>query len=512
MNFAEKLDFLMTLTKTSNSTLAQWSNIDPSYVSRLRRGDRTPASFESYTIAMAMYFAKNCSQDFQWNAIVEMMGGRDSSKSITDKEARKELIHAWLSDEKPVKGSMVRGFLDNMTFSQNTGFTGSAPKHSEAASTVLENASVATGKQGMRNSAIIFLEKVISSGRKHTLLLFSDQDTSWISEDPGFMRQWAEALTRVLMAGNRIKIIHTVSRNTDEMMTAIRSWVPLYMTGAIEPYYYPKLRDGLFKRTLYVAPGTIAVSSATMGSDLSDTTQFIVTDADSVASFEREFMRYLNICKPLMKIYRKSDTLTFKDDLLDFEDTDSSVRVEGPPALYTLPMGTIETLISSNKAFPKNDIMDFMKRRTARFEKHIEENEHLHQIVLPDIDMVRERKAEIVLSDYFCNDPQFYTADLLTAHIKNIIRYMRAFPNYHIRIIDQSENLGYILYAKEEKGVLVTKTSYPSVTFIMKESNLTAAFWDYLDRKSYPDWMTEESKSETIRALEDYIERLNEIK
>jgi len=282
------------------------------------------------------------------------------------------------------------------------------------------------------------------------------------------------------------------------------------MTGAIEPFYYPKIRDGLFKRTLYVAPGTAAVSSAAMGSELSDTTLFIVTDPVSVAGFEREFTRYLSMCKPLMKIYRKSDTIEFTSALLDFEGSGSNVRVEGPPSIYTLPLDTVEKVISRMGTLPKDDIMDFMRSRTERFERNIIANEYLHQIILPDIDAARNGTAEIALSDYFCASPIYYTVAELTGHIRNIIRYLKDFRNYHVRIIENSENKGYILYAKEERGVLVSKTSPPSVTFIMKESNLTAAFWDYLDRKAYPGWTTEASRAETIALLEKYVKSLNQ--
>ena len=41
MQFYEKLDFLMNITKTSNSALGQKVNLDASYVSRLRKGQRS---------------------------------------------------------------------------------------------------------------------------------------------------------------------------------------------------------------------------------------------------------------------------------------------------------------------------------------------------------------------------------------------------------------------------------------------------------------------------------------
>lgn len=40
MQFYEKLDFLMNITRTSNSALGQKVKLDASYISRLRKGQR----------------------------------------------------------------------------------------------------------------------------------------------------------------------------------------------------------------------------------------------------------------------------------------------------------------------------------------------------------------------------------------------------------------------------------------------------------------------------------------
>ena len=75
-----------------------------------------------------------------------------------------------------------------------------------------------------------------------------------MTADADYAQLWARLMVRVLTRGNRIKIIHTISRDLGEMLSAISQWMPLYMIGAIEPYFYPKKRDGIFKRTLFIAP------------------------------------------------------------------------------------------------------------------------------------------------------------------------------------------------------------------------------------------------------------------
>src|SRR6056297_197654 len=63
MNFNEKLDFLMNITKTKNSDLAMYTSLDSSYVSRLRRGKRNLSKNENFVMPMAEYFVKNIKED-----------------------------------------------------------------------------------------------------------------------------------------------------------------------------------------------------------------------------------------------------------------------------------------------------------------------------------------------------------------------------------------------------------------------------------------------------------------
>jgi hypothetical protein len=85
------------------------------------------------------------------------------------------------------------------------------------------------------------------------MFLYSDEDMGWLTET-GFRAKWMALLPQALRRGHRITIIHTVNRGFDEMLSAIEKWLPIYMTGAVEPYYCPRPRDGILLRTLFIAP------------------------------------------------------------------------------------------------------------------------------------------------------------------------------------------------------------------------------------------------------------------
>jgi hypothetical protein len=86
MTFSEKLDFLMNITKTTNSALALYTSLDASHISRLRRGARKPAKNENYLKTMATYFAKRCSEDYQRMAL------SDALKAVSNKNAPQTLL------------------------------------------------------------------------------------------------------------------------------------------------------------------------------------------------------------------------------------------------------------------------------------------------------------------------------------------------------------------------------------------------------------------------------------
>ena len=87
------------------------------------------------------------------------------------------------------------------------------------------------------------------------------------------------------------------------MLSAINQWMPLYMSGAIEPYFYPKKRDGIFKRTLFVAPETAAVISNSVVDQVYSAANILYRDRDAVTSFAEEFQQYLRLCRPLMRVF-----------------------------------------------------------------------------------------------------------------------------------------------------------------------------------------------------------------
>lgn len=236
MLFHEKLSFLMSITKTTNSSLAKSICLDPSFISRLKNGKRTPSKNENYIKDMSYYLAKQCKTDSQKNILYKSLELPSSSYKYTLDDISTHIYNWFLDDSGENKG--VEEFIENISsfkFTQNK--HPNFIKGSLISKSDLTNGEVFYGIRGKRQAVISFLTEILNDTDIDTLLLYSDESMDWLIGDVNFTKQWGSLLSKVIAKGNKIIIIHTVNRNLNEMLAAIKGWLPIYMTGQIEPYY-----------------------------------------------------------------------------------------------------------------------------------------------------------------------------------------------------------------------------------------------------------------------------------
>ena len=162
------------------------------------------------------------------------------------------------------------------------------------------------------------------------LLLQSDEDTAWLYEDPAFARAWTQLMARLAAAGCTFTVVHTVSRGGNEMWEGVRGWLPLYLTGAVRPYFYPRLRDGVRMRSLFVARGRCALVGNSVAGMEDGALSVLLRDAEAVLALEREYEAYLRLCRPLMQVERLGQDADPRAVAAEFCGSDGVVaEVEG---------------------------------------------------------------------------------------------------------------------------------------------------------------------------------------
>ena len=504
MMFSEKLNFLMNLTGTSNSTLAHVVMLDASYISRLRAGKRLFPKNEACVRGMAVYFSRHCSKEYQQKAIADVL---KLTVFPCDEEKLAPVIAQWLLGEEAGDAQRVDRFLTGLIKMTEKTVVTQLPQ-SKHYSFPREDISLYYGVEGKRQAVLHFLSEIVSASKPQTLLLFSDEETSWMTADPAFAQQWAALMFQTLAKGNRIRIIHTISRNLDEMLSAISQWMPLYMTGAIEPYFYPKKRDGIFKRTLFISPETSAVVSSSVGEQTAHAVNILFHNTGAITGYSEEFSQYFRLCRPLMKIFtiRNREACIAMLCEFDKEYADTLIKTESL-SLLTMP----ETLFSKilfRAGIAWENLQDIHWARRLSFKHMLETNHFTEIIVLPEIDAIKNGEVKVALSDLLSGGAVYYTLDEYARHLSAIIELLNKNSRFHIHVIKQPAEERYMVYAREELGVIVGKTSQPPVVLAMNEGNMTAAFWDFL--KSIVGERAYENPDNTaaVKILQSYVERL----
>lgn len=505
MEFCEKLDFLMKLTNTTNSALALYTKLDPSHISRLRRGQRNSLRNTGTIQLMAAYFARNVKADYQRKALADVV---KAGSLATDQAEFSAAVAAWLQEGKSAEFTTVKDFLN--------GFSAYPPKkplekvisyEKGNDDRSLADVSVYYGVKGKQQAARAFLEEVIAAGGSRTLMLFSDEATDWMI-DPEFAQKWAVLMRQVLKKGNRIIIIHTVSRDLDEMLHAIRQWMPLYMTGLIEPYFYPRKRDGLFKQTLFLAPGVAAVTSHSLGNSIHDAANFFTKDIGIIQAFTTEFGEFLKRCRPLLQIYTARDRPIYFESLSQFEKGRRNLLLKTESlSLFTMPE---EVLLKIYGRFGKMDggLSALREQRIHFFEENIKEYAVTELIQMFDAVKVREGKIKVSFSEMLLDGAAYYKPEEYIEHLVHLEKLLRENENFHVHLIPEEES-EYMVVVKEDYGAIVAKTSAPPIALVIWELNMVSAFWDYLrgvaGEKEY-DFVSNE---ESAKKLHSYIDVLS---
>ncbi len=451
---------------------------------------------------MSAYFARHCEHDYQQKALSEALNLR----ALPHDEGRlSEYISQWLFASG--KNDLLPEFVNIKNRQANQSYAGLE----NAASEHLKNdTSFFYGIAGKRRAAFEFITEILAKDKPQTLLLFSDEPTEWMADDPEFAFQWGFLMSEFLSAGGRIKIIHTVSRNLDEMLRAISQWMPLYMTGLIEPYYYPKKRDGVFKQTLFIAPNISAVVSTSVGNTIDQAANVLFRDKKAVASFEREFREYLSLCKPLMRIFTEKDEEAYFETLLDFEKEQSaSIMKTESLSLLTMPKNVADSIISRN-ASTKRSFYEYREKRNELFETNLRSNSFTEIIKFHDVESVIKGRVKVSISDMKNSDTLFYTADEYISHLENLVYLLDTYKNFHVKFVGGESENNYEVYVKEDFGAIVAKTTAPPVMLAIGENNMNAALWDYLISIIGRESSAFRGRDENYKELNEYIGRLKE--
>ena len=472
--FAERFDALMNIAEVSNSLLSRAVHINSSHIGRLRTGARPLPKKHEYLEPMCRYLAEHIKKEYQCSALQKLTGIGDTAFNSVEHMAR--YLEQWLleteNDTAATTGRLISGF-SRVVFSP-----AAAPGNLSVEEAPRKYARHLYGNAGKRKAVEQFFLMILQEKKPQTLLLFSDESMAWLYEDPAFSARWMELFKQVILKGNRVRIIHTVSRDFNEFMEAVTKWIPIYMTGMIEPYYYPRLRDGVFQRTMFIAPDTAAVISSSVHQDTEGMLHIFLTDRTAVSALVTEYERYLTLCRPLMRIFTGQETERFHRDFFGLAYVEGSVRLRcAMPPLFTMPEALVRELTTQTGS---EELFQLWERILALFCRNIQKQRITLTLLDPELALLTPSRLKLPLAEAFSIHDFTYTREQYLAHWEWLELLERQYENLTVTLSSEPD-FHTLLYVKDDAGVVMAKADMPLAAFITSERNMVNAFWDYLN-------------------------------
>lgn len=471
---------LLSALNVNLTQLCQYTNYDASAVFRIRNGSRKPGDAERFASAVASFVTRTMQMPSEIAAVAELIGC--DIDEIYDLSVRYAKIKSWLLKQPVQKAedNSVSKFLSKLDdFDLNEYIKVIKFDELKVPSVPFQIPSSKTyfGIKEMMESELDFLKSTVLSKSSAPVIMYSDMPMKEMAKDPEFPKKWMFGMAMMLKKGLHLHQIHNLDRSFDEMMLGLESWIPMYMTGQISPYYFKNAPNDVFLHFLKVS-GIAALSGEAVAGYHSDGKYYLTKVKREVEYYRKRAEEMLKNAYPLMEIYRSER----KNELNAFLLADTKTAGKRRSILSSLPLYTISSklldrILTRNNinAELKEKIKEYAKAQRQRI-KIILENERIEDEI-PDFVQENFMKSPpmLELSGIFCEEDIPYNEEEYTAHLKESMAFAEQNPNYTLKCSTAHafNNLKIIIH--EGQWVMVSKGKTPAIHFVIRHPKLRSA-------------------------------------
>ncbi len=475
--FAEKLSFLMRIASISNKELAAEISVDPSMISLMRTGKRRLSKNPVQVKKMASFFARRCSAAFQRQALSDMLG----KVSINTRMPVDELafcLERWLQGEND--SDLVGTILQNIQPSPTQPPESDEPP---AAPTSGNQSLFFYGEEGRREVMYRMMQEIQSMEEPSSVLMVVDDNLEWLLSDYPMTKKIQASLMDVMERGFTFHQIMPPLNYINRYAESLKFWLPIYATGQIKVYYYPRLRGNLYRHSIIVVPGRCVQYAASVGpGSTSDITMFS-TDPKLVSAFVNQFREHISLCRPALNVHTDlddyypciSDVLSRPGDI---------IQMVSPLSTNTLPLELAERCMKETDSPIWKTAFQAIIDDRARFEEHLKQYPLIDMSRLATAEEVRAGRVYIGAEIPSNADHPRYTPQTYAFHLQNILNLMDQYENYSFLPRPIKDHPNYNLVVNEGGLALMIRMQQPPLMLELRRPEMVIACREHLMRKA----------------------------
>lgn len=471
-NFSENLNELINILKININEMSRYITFDSSHISRIRYGKAKPSDPIEFSNKICNYIVTKYSTDSKLKLLSIL---NCTNKDIEDNNKLFLLLHNWLTNNKTNK-NYINDFLNNLDdFNLNDYIK--VVKFDELKVPNIPFYRVKTknyyGIEEMKNGELDFFKGTVLSKTMEDIFMCSDMPMEDMAKDTDFGKKWMFAIAMSLKKGLHLNIIHNLNRPFNEMMLGLESWIPIYMTGQVSPYYFKDNKNNIYEQLNYVSGSCALTGECIKGNH--DKGKYYLTGNNKEVEYYKEKARLLlKKANSLMDIYNDFDNYQH------FLVKDSKVNGNRKRFLSTLPLFTIkdELLIDILK---RNNISEDDIKQIVKYKK-IEENNIKNilknNVINDNIYILDDNDSlNFPIENIFCNQKIKYNYDEYLKHLEMTKKYKN--DNYKLNIVDNKTFKNITITIIENSHVIISKNSDPVIHFVIRHPKLVSAISNF---------------------------------
>ena len=475
--FSNNLNTLITSLNINTHEMSKYIVFDASHISRIRYGKAKPSNPVEFSNKICSYILNRYKNPDDINNLMMIIGCK---KSDLSNEKIYSTLFNWLTSEiVPVK-NQISDFLHHLD-SFNLDDYIKVIKFDELKVPSIPFYKTKTkhyyGIEEMKQGELNFFKGTILSKSKEDIFMCSDMPMEDMAKDIDFGKKWMFAIAMCLKKGHHLNIIHNLDRPFNEMMLGLESWIPIYMTGQISPYYLSNLKNNIYNHLNYVSAAA-ALSGECINGFHNKGMYYLTTNKNEIEYYKEKSDLLLKKAKPLMEIYRESN---IKEYHL-FLKKDENIECDRTRYISSLPLFTISDellikILKRNK-LTKEEIDKIIKYKNNEFKymnSILKKNKVFDYIyVIKENEFISDTPS-LLLNNLFIDKTINYTYKEYIEHLKLTNEYAKNNKNYNVLTEEDKTFKNITITILKNNHVIISKNSNPTIHFVIRHPKLVAA-------------------------------------
>ena len=477
-SLSNNLNELILALNININDMSKYIVFDSSHISRIRYGKTKPSDPLEFSTRVSNYVAAKYNSTEEKRILKELINCTD--EDLQDKKIFETIYNYLTNSTNSPSKDYINDFLNNLDNFNLNNYIKTIKfdelKVPNLPFYIIKNKTY-YGIEEMKKGELDFFKTTVLSKNKGDIFMCSDMPMEDMAKDIDFGKKWMFAIAMSLKKGLHINIIHNLDRPFNEMMLGLESWIPIYMTGQVSPYYLKEAKNTPYNHLNYVS-GVAALSGECIKGYHNKGKYYLTSNSRELEYYEEKKDLLLKKASSLMDIYNESSVNKLKTFLLK----DTKVIADRKRVLSSLPLFTINDdlllkILKINK-LNKEEI-----KRIVDYKKEEEKNINiiLKNSIITDNIFIEEKstfdKDNIFLSleNIFYKDKIKYTYEEYKEHLKNTRDYSKKNKNYKININSTKTFNNISINIVKNNYVVITKNDFPTIHFIIRHPKLIDA-------------------------------------